>query len=134
MWFWCPSARSSAIVVHCWPSQVTVSRSSSQIGQLAGGRSVGAYWTPQRRQMNASMVGLLPADGTASRRCPAAQSDERHASTPPAYNRGCLVATRPREYGRGRSMADVEITIRNNGPYSVSGPIKLVDADGNPVD
>ena len=31
-------------------------------------------------------------------------------------------------------MADVEITIRNNGPYSVSGPIKLVDADGNPVD
>ena len=31
-------------------------------------------------------------------------------------------------------MPDVEITIRNNGPYSVSGPIKLVDADGNPVD
>jgi CDGSH-type Zn-finger protein len=31
-------------------------------------------------------------------------------------------------------MADVEITIRNNGPYRVSGPIKLLDADGNPVD
>ena len=31
-------------------------------------------------------------------------------------------------------MADVEITIRNNGPYSVSGPITLQDADGNPVD
>ena len=31
-------------------------------------------------------------------------------------------------------MPDVEITIRNNGPYSVSGEIKLVDADGNPVD
>jgi CDGSH-type Zn-finger protein len=31
-------------------------------------------------------------------------------------------------------MADVEITIRNNGPYSISGPIKLQDADGNPVD
>lgn len=31
-------------------------------------------------------------------------------------------------------MADVEITIRTNGPYLVSGPIKLQDADGNPVD
>jgi CDGSH-type Zn-finger protein len=31
-------------------------------------------------------------------------------------------------------MADVEITIRNNGPYLVSGPISLKDADGNPVD
>jgi CDGSH-type Zn-finger protein len=31
-------------------------------------------------------------------------------------------------------MPDVEITIRNNGPYSVAGPIKLMDADGNLVD
>ncbi|HEX2716566.1 MAG TPA: CDGSH iron-sulfur domain-containing protein [Gemmatimonadaceae bacterium] len=31
-------------------------------------------------------------------------------------------------------MADVEITIRNNGPYRVSGVVNLVDADGNPVD
>jgi CDGSH-type Zn-finger protein len=31
-------------------------------------------------------------------------------------------------------MPDVEITIRNNGPYRVAGPIKLVDADGNEVD
>lgn len=31
-------------------------------------------------------------------------------------------------------MPDVEITIRNNGPYRVTGPIKLVDADGNEVD
>lgn len=31
-------------------------------------------------------------------------------------------------------MPDVEITIRNNGPYRVAGPIKLVDADGNDVD
>lgn len=31
-------------------------------------------------------------------------------------------------------MADVEITIRTNGPYLVSGPINLKDADGNPVD
>ena len=31
-------------------------------------------------------------------------------------------------------MADVEITIRPNGPYRVSGPIKLQDADGNVID
>jgi CDGSH-type Zn-finger protein len=31
-------------------------------------------------------------------------------------------------------MADVEITIRDNGPYLVSGPITLQDANGNPVD
>jgi CDGSH-type Zn-finger protein len=31
-------------------------------------------------------------------------------------------------------MADVEITIRNNGPYRVSGQIKLLDPDGNEVD
>lgn len=26
---------------------------------------------------------------------------------------------------------EVTITIRNNGPYRVEGPIRLVDADGN---
>lgn len=31
-------------------------------------------------------------------------------------------------------MADTEITIRPNGPYRVSGPIKLLDSDGNAVD
>jgi CDGSH-type Zn-finger protein len=31
-------------------------------------------------------------------------------------------------------MPDVEITVRTNGPYLVSGPIKLQDADGNPID
>ena len=31
-------------------------------------------------------------------------------------------------------MADVEITIRDNGPYWVTGPITLKDASGNPVD
>ena len=31
-------------------------------------------------------------------------------------------------------MSDVEITIRNNGPYWVTGPITLKDADGNVVD
>ncbi len=28
-------------------------------------------------------------------------------------------------------MADVMITIRDNGPYRVQGPIQLVDAAGN---
>ncbi|MDB4950940.1 MAG: Zinc finger, CDGSH-type [Gemmatimonadetes bacterium] len=27
--------------------------------------------------------------------------------------------------------AGVTITVRNNGPYAVEGPIRLVDADGN---
>jgi CDGSH-type Zn-finger protein len=27
-------------------------------------------------------------------------------------------------------MADTEITVRENGPYKVTGPITLVDADG----
>lgn len=30
-------------------------------------------------------------------------------------------------------MADVTIKIRPSGPYLVSGPIDLTDADGNPV-
>lgn len=29
-------------------------------------------------------------------------------------------------------MADVKITVRENGPYLVKGPIELVDSDGNP--
>ena len=28
-------------------------------------------------------------------------------------------------------MSDVEIRVTKNGPYLVSGPIELVDADGN---
>lgn len=28
-------------------------------------------------------------------------------------------------------MTDVEIKVRENGPYKVTGPITLVDADGN---
>lgn len=28
-------------------------------------------------------------------------------------------------------MADVTITPRDNGPYLVNGPVKLVDAEGN---
>ena len=28
-------------------------------------------------------------------------------------------------------MAEVEIKVRENGPYKVTGPITLIDADGN---
>ena len=28
-------------------------------------------------------------------------------------------------------MADVTITVRENGPYLVKGPIQIVDAEGN---
>ena len=31
-------------------------------------------------------------------------------------------------------MADVKITVRQNGPYRVEGDITLVDADGNQYD
>ena len=31
-------------------------------------------------------------------------------------------------------MADVEIKVRENGPYRVKGPITLIDADGNEYD
>lgn len=27
-------------------------------------------------------------------------------------------------------MADVEIKVRTNGPYKVTGPVRIVDADG----
>lgn len=30
-----------------------------------------------------------------------------------------------------QGTGEVVITIRNNGPYSVEGPIRLLDADGN---
>jgi len=28
-------------------------------------------------------------------------------------------------------LADVEIKVRDNGPYKVTGPVRLIDADGN---
>ena len=31
-------------------------------------------------------------------------------------------------------MSDVEITIRDNGPYLVRGDVRLVDADANELD
>ena len=30
-------------------------------------------------------------------------------------------------------MADVTISVRTNGPYLVTGPISLSDADGKPI-
>ena len=31
-------------------------------------------------------------------------------------------------------MSEVVIKVRNNGPYKVTGPITLIDADGNEYD
>ena len=31
-------------------------------------------------------------------------------------------------------MAEVEIKVRENGPYRVSGPVRIIDADGNEFD
>ncbi len=31
-------------------------------------------------------------------------------------------------------MAEVEVKVRENGPYKVTGPIRLIDADGNEYD
>ena len=31
-------------------------------------------------------------------------------------------------------MPEVEIKVRENGPYRVRGPIRLIDADGNEFD
>ncbi len=31
-------------------------------------------------------------------------------------------------------MADIEVKVRENGPYKVTGPIRLMDADGNEYD
>jgi len=28
-------------------------------------------------------------------------------------------------------MAEVEIKVRDNGPYKVTGPVRLIDAEGN---
>ncbi len=30
-------------------------------------------------------------------------------------------------------MSQVEIKVRDGGPYKVTGPIRLVDADGKPI-
>lgn len=30
-------------------------------------------------------------------------------------------------------MPDIEIKVRDDGPYKVTGPVTLVDADGRPI-
>ena len=47
--------RSDSSVVQAWPVGGTYCRSSSQIGQAAGGLSDGSYWVPQVLQMKAGM-------------------------------------------------------------------------------
>jgi CDGSH-type Zn-finger protein len=38
------------------------------------------------------------------------------------------------EANRGGAAEPVVIKVRNNGPYKVTGPITLIDADGNEYD
>ena len=38
------------------------------------------------------------------------------------------------ETSRGVAGEPVVIKVRNNGPYKVTGPITLIDADGNEFD
>jgi hypothetical protein len=45
----------SSSVTHSCPPGGTYCRSSSQMGQVAGGASLGAYCIPQAVQMNAGM-------------------------------------------------------------------------------
>ena len=33
--------------------------------------------------------------------------------------------------GYSRDMDDVTITVRSNGPYKISGPVRIVDPEGN---
>jgi hypothetical protein len=50
--------RSESSVVQPWPCAATYWRSSSQIGQFAGGLSDGSYCVPQVVQMKAGMGRL----------------------------------------------------------------------------
>ena len=36
-----------------------------------------------------------------------------------------------REAGSGAAAEPVVIKVRNNGPYKVTGPVTIIDADGN---
>ena len=38
------------------------------------------------------------------------------------------------EANRGGAASPVVIKVRNNGPYKVTGPVTLIDADGNEYD
>jgi len=41
---------------------------------------------------------------------------------------------RPRVSGYSRSMSDVTISVRENGPYKITGPVMIVDAEGVPFE
>jgi CDGSH-type Zn-finger protein len=30
-------------------------------------------------------------------------------------------------------VAEVEIKVRHNGPYKITGPVRIIDADGNEI-
>src|SRR5262245_29728090 len=49
-------------------------------------------------------------------------------SCPRSLTRPRLTTPRPTS---PRATADVEIKVRENGPYKVTGPVRLIDADGN---
>ena len=40
----------------------------------------------------------------------------------------------PLHAGENRRMEQVVIKVRRNGPYKVTGPVTIVDADGNEYD
>ncbi len=41
---------------------------------------------------------------------------------------------RLRASGYSRSMSDVTISVRENGPYKITGPVTIVDAEGVPFE
>ncbi len=47
---------------------------------------------------------------------------------------GVIDVGHPLHSGNNDGMERVEIKVRDNGPYKVSGPITLIDADGNEFD
>ena len=46
---------------------------------------------------------------------------------------GCGPPSKSKLDARKRAMSEVEITVKRNGPYVISGPVVLKDADGAPI-
>jgi hypothetical protein len=44
---------------------------------------------------------------------------------------GCGPPSKSKLDARKRAMSEVEITVKRNGPYVISGPVVLKDPDGN---
>ena len=74
-------------VVQVWPGGGTYCRSSSQIGQAAGGFSLGAYCVPQVVQMKAGMVLVCHSHA-------AAATTGSCAFRPPPMNSAAMAASR----------------------------------------